>query len=270
MRALRLQFSHVLVVDNGSLNQDFVIEVAHLTNCSLICNNENVGVATALNQAIAKVLLTDFEWLATFDQDSMISPSSAFQLFAMYCASEYRDRVGIISMAHLDRALGKGYHGKKNVLAEGDDWRLLRATITSGSYVRMAAILSVGLFDGKLFIDAVDHDFCLRLRRRNWLILEGKNCILIHSIGNATSHRLLGREFACTHHSALRRYYITRNHLEVSVRNLVFDPSWSLKNLFQLMAGNVATLMYEDKKKDKLYAMLEGTAHFLLRRFGPR
>lgn len=268
--ALARQFAIVIVIDNGSSNRMFVIEAARENKCKLVVNEKNLGIATALNQAIFIARQEGCEWLATFDQDSKVPADSVMKLFAVYYANIKRDQIGILSMAHVDRALKRGYHGRAYVLSEGRDWRLLRATITSGSFLRISAILTTGLFDEKLFIDAVDHDLCLRLRQKDWLILESKVCILEHSIGNATSHRILGREFACTHHSALRRYYMTRNHLEVSMRNMFFDPKWSLKNLSQLIAGNVVALLYENKKASKFYSIFLGALHFLFRRFGPR
>jgi rhamnosyltransferase len=74
----------------------------------------------------------------------------------------------------------------------------------------------------------------------------------------------------CTHHSPLRRYYITRNLLEVGLRNLWFDPTWSVKSLWQLAAGDAAAVFYERDKLAKLRAILLGAFHFAVRRFGPR
>lgn len=268
--ALASQFQSIIIVDNGSENQSTVVRLANKYSCQIICNHRNLGVAAALNQAVTLARSTNCEWLATFDQDSKIPSNSKIKLCQFYVRYLLRERVGIISMAHVDRALKKGYIGKAFVISEGEGWRMLRATITSGSFVRMTVFSTVGLFDEKLFIDAVDHDFCLRLRRKNWRIVEVGGVVLEHSIGHATSHRLMGYQFACTHHSPLRRYYMTRNHLEVSRRNMFFDPKWVAITVSQLIAGNFVTLIYEDQKFLKLRAIFLGILDFLFRRFGSR
>ena len=69
---------------------------------------------------------------------------------------------------------------------------------------------------------------------------------------------------------AQRRYYMTRNTLEVCRRNMVFDPRWSFKQLLVWVSGCMAVILWERDKYAKLAAIAQGAAHFLLRRFGKR
>ena len=110
------------------------------------------------------------------------------------------------------------------MLEQTAQWRAVRATITSGSLVRLAALQKTGLFDERLFIDSVDHDFCLRSRARGLLVVEASDQVMDHSLGNITRHRFFWRTVNCTNHSPLRRYYITRNQLEAIRRHLFHRP----------------------------------------------
>lgn len=269
LRALRQQADHVVVIDNGSTDLPAVQRAAAQADCQLIANGANLGVATALNQGAAKALELDAEWFAMFDQDSLLPPGAIDGVLACFEAHPQRDRVGMVSVSHRDRGTQADYHHRLDIIQETPEWRLLRVTITSGSLVRCEVLRQVGLFEDRLFIDSVDHEFCLRMRRKGWLVMESRAQVMAHSIGASTAHRLLGVRLVCTHHSPLRRYYITRNLLEVGVRNLWFDPTWSIKSLWQLAAGDAAAVFYERDKLAKLRAVLRGAAHFALRRFGP-
>jgi rhamnosyltransferase len=74
----------------------------------------------------------------------------------------------------------------------------------------------------------------------------------------------------CTHHPPIRRYYITRNLLEVSLRNFLYDPLWSTKALLQLASGAIASVTYERQRAAKLVAILAGARDCAMRRFGKR
>jgi rhamnosyltransferase len=238
--------------------------------CRFLGNGRNLGVAAALNQAARLAVAEGRDWLATFDQDSLLDSDALATLLDTGAAHPLRDRIGVLALSHRDRATGRDYHHGFDILEETPAWRSVRATITSGSMVRVSAFARVGLFDEPLFIDAVDHEFCLRLRHCGMLVIEARGPVMEHSIGAARVRRFLGRRIALTNHSPLRRYYITRNSLEVIRRYILRDFTWSIYNLYFLAVGSVIILMLEDRRWAKLRAMAEGVLHVVLRRFGPR
>lgn len=270
LQALSSQCDTVVVIDNGSSNLAWVKDVTARTGSRLISNGTNLGVAAALSQAARIAQKDGFYWLATFDQDSLCPPGAISGLLNLHERHPQQNRIGVLALSHRDRATGRDYHHRLDILVNGAGWRSVRSTITSGSLVHVGLFEQVGLFDDGLFIDAVDHEFCLRVRKYGWLVIEGQQQVLEHSIGEATEHRFVGRRFVCTHHSPVRRYYMTRNQLEVCSRNFLIDPVWATKGLLQFAAGSIAALLYERDKLAKLRAMLTGMAHFALRRFGPK
>lgn len=268
--ALRGQVRTVVVIDNRSDDAAAIEVQALAAGCRFVANPANLGVAAALSQGARLALAEGFEWLATFDQDSLIGPAAIAGLLAVHADHPRRDRVAIVAMSHRDRATGRDYHHPEDIIETTPLWRSVRATITSGSLVRAAVLEEVGAFDDRLFIDSVDHEFCLRCRSRGWLVIEGREQLMEHSIGAVTEHDFLGRRIACTNHSPLRRYYITRNTLEIVRRHLLTDPVWTLCQLYYLLAGNILILIFEDRPAAKARAMTRGGVDFLRRRFGPR
>lgn len=267
---LRPQVEALVVVDNGSANAQTVVAQTHENGCSFIGNPQNLGIAAALNQAVRHAQALGARWLAMFDQDSSAGADLIPRLLQFGEAHPLAARMGVLAASHRDRATRAHYHHPWDILQESPDARLLRGAITSGSLVRMDVFDEVGLFDESLFIDSVDHDFCLRARRRGWLVVESREQVLEHSIGAITVERLFGLRVVCTNHNAQRRYYMTRNQLEVSRRNFLFDPRWSFKGLLILVDGCLTVLLYEGDKAAKLWAIVQGAAHFVCRRFGPR
>jgi rhamnosyltransferase len=270
LEALRRQVATVLVIDNASSDVAGIGRAAQASGCEVLRNADNLGVAAALNQAAKAAREGGFEWLAMFDQDSLVPEGALAGLLAVHDAYPDRDRIAVMAMSHRDRATGQPYLRGSDVLEEGPGWRSVRAAITSGSLVRCEVLEKVGPFDEALFIDGVDHDFCLRCRRAGYLVIEGRGQVMDHSIGAVSLHKLFGRTIACTNHSPTRRYYITRNSLELSARYATADPLWALRNAMHLVDSNLAALAFEDRRGQKAQAMAQGAWHFITRRFGPR
>lgn len=265
---LREQISDVIVVDNGSTNIDAIEVATSLADCKLIKNGSNLGIARALNQGVAIALSEGFSWLATFDQDSQVTEGMVQGLLTLSQTHPMKNEIGVLVAFHRDRATGDNYDDPRDVLSDYGDWTLMRTTITSGNLVSTAALREAGSFDDTLFIDCVDHDFNMRCRQRGFLIVGAKRQILLHSLGRTTTHRLLGKRIVCSNHSALRRYYMTRNQLEVYARYAAFEPVWCAQGAWRLLSGSIAALIFERDRFNKLRGMLKGACHFALRRFG--
>jgi GT2 family glycosyltransferase len=55
--------------------------------------------------------------------------------------------------------------------------------ITSGNLLKVSAFERIGGFREDLFIDSVDFDFCLRLKKSGYRIMRCNQAILYHSLG---------------------------------------------------------------------------------------
>lgn len=268
LRAIRRQVGALVVVDNGSPDWQRTEALCLELGASFVRNLRNEGIARALNQGAERAQAGGYRWLAMFDQDSALPDGTIAALVALAARHPQADRVGIVATSFRDRRLGRAQHDPSNTFVDGPDWREVRTLITSGSLVLVDTFTRVGGFDERLFIDFVDYDHCFRLRRAGWLLLQSKDILLDHAIGQLSAHRLLGRTVHCSNHSPARRYYLTRNQLEFYRRSLFHEPYQALWGVYSLVTRSALVVLFEEDRAAKAQAILRGLWHFAVRRFG--
>jgi rhamnosyltransferase len=101
-------------------------------------------------------------------------------------------------------------------------------------------------------------------------VIESRAHVLDHAKGEASMHRLLWMMVPTANQSATRRYYITRNQLELFRRFAFVDPAWVTISACVFVCESILVMLYERDRRAKFAAMLAGARDFLLRRFGPR
>ncbi len=259
----------VVVVDNGSAQKTRVRALAEAADCSFVGNDANLGIATALNQGLAFARASGADWLATFDQDSLAPDGGLQALLQTYRTHPTPERIALVAMIRNDRMTHRDYTPSWYILEETAEWRSVKTTLTSGSLVRLAVIDEIGQFDDDLFIDSVDHMFCLKCRMAGFLIIESKAAILSHAMGRAESRSFMGRDYAVLHHHVIRNYYMTRNALKLAVAGFKHDPSYAVRMVLHQAVQAMKVALFEDQRQVKLLLMAEGMRDFFRRRYGP-
>ena len=266
--AVAAQVGRVVVVDNGSAPAD-VDRLRHgLPGVELIANPANRGIATALNQGLARAAALGCAWALTMDQDSTAHSTLMAGLRRAYDACSYRDHLGTLAANFVDRHRRRRFVA--TATAGGRPYVEQAAVITSGSLVSVAAWAAVGPFRDDYFIDFVDHEFCLRLRRDGWRVAATAEPLIDHAIGHPTVHRLLWLRPATSNHPPLRRYYITRNRLVTAATYSGSDLRTCVLDLVRAGAETGAVLLLEPQKRAKAWAMVAGTWDAARGRMGPR
>ena len=262
---LRPQVETLLIVDNGSRPESLqVLETVQRDHaCTVILNGTNLGMAAALNIGVTHAMRNGFEWLATFDQDSQVSGDFIPALLDAYAADAANTNVGMVLPRYKDRVSG-------DEVPLGSKYGHLVIGITSGAITRLAVFESCGLFEEGLFIDCVDTEFCLRISRNSWRIIESGRAILLHSLGRMVVRELGGLRLDPTNHSAARRYYIARNRMVVWRRYFWRYPRWAIDDIRKLLRELVMILILEIDKGKKLAFTLLGFRDALMNRMGYR
>jgi rhamnosyltransferase len=134
------------------------------------------------------------------------------------------------------------------------------AVITSGLLVRKSALDQAGGFRTDFFVDSVDIDFCLRLRRSGSRIVQDKRVRLPHSLGSTRAHRFLFLKVRVTHHPTWRLYWVFRNQTTLVKENWRRDPVWCLGAVAILVRWVLLTALYEAPRGRRLRAALNGFA----------
>lgn len=260
--AIAAQVGAVVVVDNGSTGEteQHLHELETRLGCRVIRNHQNLGVAVALNLGVKYALKAGFDWVCTFDQDSEVCGGFISQMLETYQQAPHPETVALVAPSYVDRE-----SGFKVLLKRAADGEILTA-MTSGSMISSSAIQKLGFFDESLFIDAVDIEFCLRARRKGMLILQSP-AVLLHSLGQTTYYRLFGLRFGVTNHSAVRRYYMTRNRLRLLMRYAA-DWPWTWRESRTMLFDVAKIVLAEKDKWKKFRAMASGAADALSGKVG--
>lgn len=238
---------HVLIVDNGSKNFDVVEKICNKYGVDLVANNANFGIAKALNEIFSFAKENGFLWVLTFDQDSKINKS----LLEAYEACRNIKNVGMYCPIVYDYVSGMIVQGKKSL----NHYRQIDKCITSGALTSVEAWSAVNGFDEYLFIDEVDNDFCYRLKLKNYKILLIGNVTLNHKIGRSRIINFLGKKMVIRNHSAMRKYYITRNRLYLDKK---YYNKIKIKTMIKTILFIIKTLIFEKNRTKKFNACIKG------------
>lgn len=241
------QVSAVYAVDNTEQpDLAFVEALSEYPSLKYLPNGENLGIATALNVGAEVALADGYDWLLTMDQDSTATPGMVAALQA--CAG--RDhRIALVSPVHQQvggdrRSVPSGCH---DVLTP----------MTSGNIVRASSFVEVGRFMDELFIDQVDNEFCLRLQRNGFRVVEAGDAELTHRVGNVKRHRFPFAAYT-SNHSPLRRYYISRNRFVVGHMYAEDYPQFRKTEIAHIPKDIVKIVLWEESKWAKLRMMWRG------------
>jgi rhamnosyltransferase len=138
--------------------------------------------------------------------------------------------------------------------------------ITSGMLVRRTLVDELHGFREDFFVDWVDADFCLRLRRAGGRLVQDRNLRLPHSLGDRRAHRFLGRDVQVFHYPAWRHYWIARNGKITRSWSWRIAPRWTLATSLDFARWLVLTTVFESERRTHVPALLRGYRDGLLRR----
>ncbi|QRG80665.1 rhamnosyltransferase [Citrobacter sp. R56] len=229
INSLKEQSCDVFIIDNSPLAvEDFIYERYKWLG-------GNKGIAQAQNDGILLALKHKYSYIIFFDQDSDIQKNFVPKLLSAMkqndfevCAPVFFDEKHGFEYAITDI---DAYGNRRKIFSNGRmDMFTSSVVISSGTLVRSNVFHKVGLMDSRLFIDYVDTEWCLRCFSHGIKVNIIPTAKMYHSIGDNSIK--IGR-FRIPVHSAMRRYYRTRNaiHLlrykhvpkKVACREIIFS-----------------------------------------------
>ena len=251
------QTERIFIVDNASDNLEEIRALRDEkqgSSCSigLIENDSNRGIATALNQIMAAADADDFNWVLLLDDDSNPDEDLIDQL---YEGTSFKD-IGIVCPRIYDINSGKFLTNKgekRDKLKK--KYQMLESCITSGSLVSLDAWFAVGGYDEYLFMDFVDFDFCIRLEKEHYRIIQKNSLTMEHELGKSEERRLLVKKVDVMNHSAERKYYITRNRIYCEYK---YNNRFGLRNAAGVVKAILLVICFESDKGSKVKAILKG------------
>lgn len=232
------QLDCLVVFDNNSLEQGSLVKLCLKNDVEIIANPENVGLGAAYN-FVFKKYFPDFDYFVTFDQDTFLEQSVIPRLLPLF---DVADRVGIVGPSFV-----------KTNFKGGNDYTFVDSLIQSCSIFPKQVLKKVGFFNEKLFIDSVDFEYCLRVQSENYKIIRSNSIFIAHDLGVAKKRYGL----SYIEHSALRNYYMARNHKYLSLKYFKKFPYFILKKNFFFFL-HFLKLIFLDQDFSKLKSLSKG------------
>ena len=237
-------------------------------------NGANVGIATALNQGVERLLATGCDAALLFDQDSEPDARLIAEMPALLFdgVGTNEKKIALVGPAYEDMRL-RGVApfvrfdmwGIKRVVPEGNQLLDVDFLITSGSCINLHAWQAVGPMDDALFIDFVDLEWCVRARTTGHRVVGVPWLRMRHELGD-TPIKVFGRAYPM--HSPIRHYYAFRNAVVLFGRGYI-PIGWKLSEMIKLPVRLVIYALFIPDGMTHVRMSLRGVRDGLCGRLGP-
>jgi rhamnosyltransferase len=267
--ALINQVDSIIIVDNGSgpETKKILCALGKASKIMIIHNNRNMGVAHALNHGISLAKASGFDWVLTMDQDSVADENMIRELFegAEKFAGDDRT-VSLSPKVVYESRLSCPDKSKVDRTKERFEEKLV--VITSGNLLKVSAFERIGGFREDLFIDSVDFDFCLRLKKSGYRIMRCNQAILYHSLGERKEIRFFGTKLFFPCHAPHRKYYIVRNHIYILRNYFLCFPAFCIRKQININVIILRAIFFENNKFENVKYIWRGFLDGIMNKYG--
>ena len=194
----------VIAIDNSTQYLDCIEKIKQLSKLEYISLNGNFGIAMALNVGIVKAHDLGCSWMLTMDQDSSFE-NDIIRVYKEYIYSHNTEDIAVLCPIYIyDRHRTRKQSRYKQV----------SLVMQSANLLNFKAYEIIGPYNDELFIDCVDYDYCFRIYKKQFKIIQCADAKLRHSPAE-TKILKLGNVNLIRYGSAspLRYYYQARNLL---------------------------------------------------------
>jgi len=237
------------IVDNSPEPSKVLEKLKIFKKTKILSTHHNLGIAKAYNLALKESSREGYKWLMTMDQDSSFNHRDA-NIFLKYFMNTDLNEIAIYAPLHNKKFINK------NLLQEPE------VVMSSGNIVNISKARSIQGFDEKLFIDEVDHDFCMRLKLHNYKIVQNQQIAISHQLGTTTLNTKHKK------YSATRLYYICRNYLYVSYKYKDKHPSFFKNRSRYIIKFLIKQIIFHKKKWNRIKMVLLGVKDYYRNRMG--
>jgi GT2 family glycosyltransferase len=196
---------HVVVVDNGSTNDSVARIRSARPDIVLLESGKNLGFAGGNNVGLRYALARDIDYFWLLNNDTKPAPDALSALVEKALTNKRIGAVGSICY-YADRPetvqawggarvnLWIGY--VHNSTISRDDW-WFHSIYGASMLVPRNAFEDIGLLDEGFFHSWEETEFCLRLRKRGWLLAAAADARVLHKVNASTggSKLVLDRYF---------------------------------------------------------------------------
>ncbi|MDB4903548.1 MAG: putative glycosyltransferase [Mucilaginibacter sp.] len=250
------------VIDNSEIIDIQFVTALKLINSKIVYvpQNKNVGIASALNIAARLAINSKYNWLLTMDQDSYFYDGEFFDIWITNIDND--NKIGLLAASYTNE-----YDQWQKVYS--NNFNEIHFAVTSGNIINLEAWSFTKGFEDKLFIDEVDHDYCLKLRKHKYKILTSKKVFIGHMIGefHETKNKNVGEKKKLILHNPSRYYYMSRNVLYLCKKYFFTDVKFVLLRFYYLIKMLGKMILIYPEKLTYLKFFFRGIRDFMLSKY---
>ncbi len=239
--------AEILVVDNGSTDESPTTLRIHFPWVQLIENQENVGFATANNQAIRQ---SRGRYILLLNSDTEVLPTALDTLVQFMdncpeaggCGPKLHNTDGSLQVSCYPMLtpgrefwrllfLEKLYHRTNYAVDKWDLQKPHRVEVIKGAclLLRREALEEVGLLDERFFMYTEEIDLCFRLEQAGWVLYWIPTASIVHH-GEGSSQRIAETMYIQLYRSKVQFYRkfggSARARLFKALLTAAYFPRW--------------------------------------------
>ena len=252
-RLLVLPGSRVVVVANGPQAVGSVDGMRLPGRFEFLRQPDNPGLAVSFNRAANAAQET---WALLLDQDSTLLQSGVVRLLDAARSAEVE--IAVVTGVVVDRTLRASTSGRGLGVEDAALRTISPVFQSSGTLLRLEAVAKVGGWWEDLFIDLVDAELGVRLRRAGFLQAHVGVRTIEHQLGAVRAVTRFGRTVHPTGHSSERRHSLGTATALVLRRHRLKRDAWPVYATVIRSVG--VCVIAEDRRFAKTMAFVIGFA----------
>lgn len=230
------QLDSLVLFDNSpESNQDLVDRMGFSENVVYHWNQgDNIGLGEPINRLVAKLQDSDFDWVLTFDQDSLPADDMILKMRQFIDSDGCVEDIAIVSPLAVTEKINHERYLGRSVAEDSLTARMMQEygleqikkwglppclhtcfIVQSGMLQRIKTIHALGGYDENLFIEAVDYDYVVRCLQHGYNTIQLNDCFMMHEVEDDQYELKKDhwRKVMVNKYSPLRYYYRYRNML---------------------------------------------------------
>ena len=239
------------VICNSEIENSLYNQLLGIKNIKIIHKYDNIGIAKALNLALNHATKEDEKWLMTLDQDSSFNEDDYIKFIKSFDRLKNKTNLAIFSPIHNNKFI-------KNSIEERE------FVMTSANIVNVKSALDIGGYDENLFIDEVDHEFCFRLQKNSYKIVQDNSIAINHNLGT----KIQKKSKKIILYNSIRLYYMTRNYFYVKKKYKSIFPTFFKKRDRYLLIFLIKQIYYGQHRIKNITMILQGIIDYRQKNYG--
>lgn len=186
--------------DNSSVVQTLLDE--HPGIVQYYMNPYNMGLVGSVNNGFRMAIEKGADWVLVMNPDGTFQ-NNAISIFKQYISQNNTDDVGIICpVFNIDRRPKEAGIGVREV----------NYPDMTGCLYNTKILSQIGFYDEKTYFYGLDLEYCLRVKKNGYRIIECSEAVLNHKPAETYAVRLFGKTlFKCGKDNPQRYYYQFRS-----------------------------------------------------------